>query len=87
MNTAFAARQVLRFVPGESVVFNTKARCPLMLFLETTQALLLLFSCTVHVALIPFARVERPRGMIPFARVERPRGTDPPRASGASTWH
>ena len=75
MNTAFAARQVLRFVPGESVVFNTKARCPLMLFLETTQALPLLFSCTVHVALIPHARVERPRG------------NDSLRPSRASTWH
>ena len=60
--SARPSRQVLRFVPGESVVFNTKARCPLMLFLETTQALLLLLSCAVHVALMPLARVERPRG-------------------------
>ena len=29
--------QILRFAPGEGVVFNTKARCPLMLFLEVKE--------------------------------------------------
>lgn len=40
--------QVLRFAPYESVVFHTKARCPLMLFVEVQQLTTTVASAMLH---------------------------------------
>lgn len=41
-------QRILRFAGGESIVFNTKARCPLLLVIETQQLPMTVAECCDH---------------------------------------